>query len=122
MSERNCDEGLDANLEHIYNNQSLSQSLTDEIVDVAKFLKAKITDLDFAGEPNPSEFCKKLQSWEKIQKLDYPLDTMNKEIDAINQSQKVKKEKDDKEEIKAGKQISDIPNYSRDTEQRMGCF
>ena len=68
----------------------MSQSLTDEIVDVAKFLKAKITDLDF-GEPNPSEFCKKLQSWEKIQKLDYPLDTMNKEIDAINQSQKVKK-------------------------------
>lgn len=102
------DEGLDINLEHIYNNQSLSQSLTDEIVDVAKFLKAKITDLDFAGEPNPSEFCKKLQSWEKIQKLDYPLDTMNKEIDAINQSQKSEKEKDDKEEIKAGKQISDI--------------
>ena len=100
--------GLDINLDIIYNNQSLSDSLTEEIVEVARFMKGLITNAEFTLTSNPSEFCKKLESWKKIQELDYELQNLNMQSDVVSEMQKEEKLKDNKEEIKAGDQIADI--------------
>lgn len=96
----------DINLDIIYANQKLTDSLLNQIVCIAKYIKEKITDSSFAETSNPSEFCKKQDAWEKIKELNYTLSDI-KSIDFINHEQISERIKDNKEEIKAGDQIAD---------------
>ena len=67
-------EGHDVNLKRIYDNQKISESLTNEIISLAKVVRDNILDLDFRdGAANPSEFCKSKKGWEKFKLLNYDL-------------------------------------------------
>ena len=70
-------DGHDINLKRIYDNQKISESLTSEIINLAKVVRDNILDLDFRdGAANPSEFCKSKKGWEKFKHLDYKLITI----------------------------------------------
>jgi hypothetical protein len=67
-------DGKDINLNRIYLNQKISESLTNEIISLAKVVRNKILDLEFRdGAANPSEFCKSKKGWDKFKELDYSL-------------------------------------------------
>lgn len=67
--------GHDINLGRIYDNQKISESLANQIMDLAKVVRDNILDLDFRdGAANPSEFCKSKKGWEKFKLLNYTLD------------------------------------------------
>tara|TARA_X000000950_G_scaffold262538_1_gene333912 strand:- start:1746 stop:3854 length:2109 start_codon:yes stop_codon:yes gene_type:complete len=95
----------DINLDTIYRNQKISETLAEEVIDVAKFIRDKITDTDFTnGVSNPSEFCKTLKAWEKFQTLEYDFKYLHGS-DVANARQLEKKKEDDAEILKAGNQI-----------------
>tara|TARA_B100000780_G_C21126501_1_gene457266 strand:- start:104 stop:2248 length:2145 start_codon:yes stop_codon:yes gene_type:complete len=66
--------GHDINLKRIYDSQKISESLTNEIINLAKVVRDNILDLNFRdGAANPSEFCKSKRGWEKFKLLNYNL-------------------------------------------------
>ena len=69
----------DINLTRIFQNQSLSESLTMQITELAKQVREKINDSDFRdGIINVSEFCKRQKSWEKFKQLDFDISHLEK--------------------------------------------
>lgn len=67
-------QGNDINLKRIYDNQKISESLSKEIINLAKVVRDNILDLDFRdGAANPSEFCKTNKAWNKFKLIDYDL-------------------------------------------------
>ncbi|MCX4191016.1 AIPR family protein [Methylophaga sp. OBS1] len=98
-------DGKDINLERIFKNQSVSSSLLDEIVSLAKFVREKILDPNFRqGVGNPSEFCKSEKGWNLVKKLDYDLSLINR-ADYVDAEQKREAEHKNDEINEAGAQI-----------------
>jgi hypothetical protein len=60
----------DYDLVAIYKTQSVSHTLLQVIVNLAKTIRERITDVDFTGGvTNPSEFCKSEKGWKKVQTI-----------------------------------------------------
>jgi hypothetical protein len=87
----------DINLERIYKTQEVSKSLTKYVVELAQFVRNKITDPSFrAGIANPSEFCKSEKGWLKFQELEIDLSNIDPQ-DLLTENQLIEvKEKKDK--------------------------
>lgn len=99
------EQGLDINLTRIFNNQCLSESLKNVIVDLAREIRAKIMDPVFRdGVSNPSEFCKSKRGWERVSSIKFSLENLDAR-DVLDMSQK-SEENHEKEELdKAGAQL-----------------
>ena len=100
------EENKDINLDLIYQNQSLSSSLTSLIVELARVVRTNIDDPAFrGGVANPSEFCKSEKGWSKIKNMTVDLSNLSIE-DIINTAQKAARAKEQKELTKASKSVS----------------
>jgi len=101
-------DNLDLNLKRIFDNQALSDTLRSQILELAQFVRNKITDEAFrGGVANISEFCKKEIAWQKFQKTDYDLAVIAK-ADTLSSSQVESISYGEEEDKKAGKQIEDL--------------
>ena len=86
----------DLNLQRIYNQQKISDSLKKEIMHLAKVIRDLILDNDFrGGVANPSEFCKTQKAWNKLKEIDYEFQYLSKE-DTISEMEAVDKKSQDK--------------------------
>ena len=101
-------EKRDINLDRIWKNQSLSESLTHQIVNLAQIVQSKLLDINFRdGNANASEYAKKVDCWKKFQNLNYKLEFIDKQ-DTLN-SQDIE---DKKYNDKATGGVSDeLQNY-----------
>lgn len=64
----------DINLARIFQNQSISSTLSEQISVLGEFVRGKILDPTFrGGQGNPSEFCKSPNGWETFKKLEFKL-------------------------------------------------
>ena len=99
-------EGKDINLSRIYQNQSISKTLSDFIVNLAKKIRENILDLEFrGGVANPSEFCKSEKGWLKFQQMNIDLSSLD-DADLINGDQIQDRDEESKELNKVSKSIS----------------
>ena len=72
--------GWRLNLKRIWETQKLSESLIDQILDLAKTIRANLLDIDFRdGNANPSMFARKIIAWEKFKEMDYELTLISKD-------------------------------------------
>lgn len=86
--------GKDLNLNRIYENQNISDTLKAELLNLGKIVKANIEDIKFRdGAANPSEFCKRSATWEKFKKLIYETDLIHDDDTIGKEDIKKKKEK-----------------------------
>lgn len=68
------EQNKDINLERIFNQQQLSEALSEALIESARIVRENLNDQNFlGGVSNPSEFCKTEAAWKKIQLLDIPL-------------------------------------------------
>ena len=68
------------NLKRIWETQKLSESLIDQILDLAKTIRANLLDIDFRdGNANPSMFARKIIAWEKFKEMNYELTLISKD-------------------------------------------
>lgn len=110
------DNKSDINLESIYNNQSLSETLRQTILSTAKYVRERISDQGFRdGVQNPSEFCKSERGWKKLQNLEIDLSTLSR-TDVLSTEELTTVKRDKKELDKASKSISDL-DYVMDITQ-----
>ena len=66
--------GRDINLERIYKSQNLSDTLLNQILDLAPLVRDKLTECCFAnGNTNPAMYAKKIDAWEQIKEMPYEL-------------------------------------------------
>ena len=73
-------ESRDINLEKIFNQQTLSESMKETLVEVARIVREAISDPSFRrGVSNPSEFCKSENGWKLIQMLEVDLSALSKD-------------------------------------------
>lgn len=99
---------LDINLNRIFDNQSVSRSLMDFILELADQVRNNIVDPVFRdGVANPSEFCKSEKGWAKIKDMDVDLSTLNN-YDLLNREQATEKKKEVKEVNVVYETVSDI--------------
>lgn len=62
----------DIDLNKIYDNQNISETLKKEILNLGEIVRDKIIDIDFRdGAMNISEFCKTEKAWDKLKQLKY---------------------------------------------------
>jgi hypothetical protein len=91
-------EKKDINLNRIYENQNISETLKKELLSLGKIVREKIIDINFRdGASNPSEFCKTKKAWEKFKKLDYSISHLDKK-DFIS-GQEIKEKKDNSKNL-----------------------
>ena len=110
-------EGKDINLSRIYQNQSISKTLSDFIVNLAKKIRGSILDLEFrGGVANPSEFCKSEKGWFKFQQMNIDLSSLN-ELDLINGEQIQDRDEESKELNKVSKSISQLEEVMKTSPQ-----
>ena len=101
-------ENLDLSLKRIFDNQSLSEPLTSQVLELGKFVRDKITDDEFRdGIANITEFCKREIAWQRFQKIDYKLEIIEK-ADTLNSKEVDSLKYGEEEDKKAGKQIEDL--------------
>lgn len=68
----------DINLDKIFKEQSLSNSMIDTLVEIARIVRKNISDSYFrGGTGNPSEFCKSENGWKRIQAIEIDLSTLD---------------------------------------------
>ena len=68
------------NLKRIWETQKLSDSLVNQILDLAETVRANLLDIDFRdGNANPSMFARKIIAWEKFKEMDYELTLISKD-------------------------------------------
>jgi AIPR protein/abortive infection phage resistance-like protein len=98
----------DINLTSIYRNQSVSETMLNTIVSIAKDIRKNITDFEFTnGVTNPSEFCKSEKGWKKIQTMDVDLSALG-DNEILSAEQTIEAEKDRKDINEASKSISGL--------------
>lgn len=98
----------DINLEKIYNQQSLSSSLSNLIVELARRVRDSISDPIFTnGVQNPSEFCKSERGWKKVQSLEVDISSLAPS-DFLTKTQTSEANKEKKEVDKAAKAINHV--------------
>ena len=86
--------GKDLNLNRIYENQNLSDSLKAELLNLGKTVKDNIQNIEFrGGAANPSEFCKRPAAWEKFKKIIYKPTLIDDDDTIDTEGIKKKKEK-----------------------------
>ena len=72
-------EKKDINLNRIYENQNISESLKKELLSLGEIIRDNIINSNFRdGATNPSEFCKTKKAWEKFKKLKYLISHLDK--------------------------------------------
>lgn len=99
-------EKKDINLERIFKKQSVSNSLTNYIVELGQLVRNKITDPAFRGGiANPSEFCKSEKGWLKFQELEIDSSDLDPQ-DILNSNQIGEVQEKKKELKKASKTIN----------------
>jgi len=100
------EKGKDINLDRIYQNQSISKTLSSFIVSLAEQVRKNILDLNFRdGVANPSEFCKSEKGWIKFQQMNIDISSLD-DADTINKDQIQDRDKETKELNKASRSIS----------------
>lgn len=86
--------GKDLDLNRIYENQNISDTLKAELLNLGKIVKASIEDIEFRnGAANPAEFCKRAATWEKFKKMLYKTDLLHKKDIIGTEDIRKKKEK-----------------------------
>ncbi len=72
--------GWRLNLKRIWETQKLSDSLINQILDLAKTVRTNLLDIDFRdGNANPSMFARKIIAWKKFKEIDYELKLISKD-------------------------------------------
>jgi hypothetical protein len=98
----------DLNLERIWKNQDLSNTLTREVINLGYLVQQKLLDLSFRnGVANTSEFAKKPDCWEKFKKFGYEIKYLESE-DTLSTEEKLEKKYEDQ---KTGEISSEIQSY-----------
>ncbi|GHF88121.1 AIPR family protein [Thalassotalea marina] len=98
-------QGKDLNLLRIFQNQSISKSLSAQIDVLGKFVRGKILDPSFRqGQGNPSEFCKSQKGWDIFKTVNFDLELLT-DSDLLNANELKEKKEDDKNLNEAGAQI-----------------
>lgn len=98
-------QGKDLNLLRIFQNQSISKSLSAQIDVLGKFVRGKILDPSFRqGQGNPSEFCKSQKGWDIFKTVNFDLELLT-DSDLLNADELKEKKEDDKSLNEAGAQI-----------------
>lgn len=101
------EEGKDINLERIYQNQSVPESLMQFIVSLGEVVRNNITNPIFrGGVANPSEFCKSEKGWIRFQEMDLDLSSIVN-ADIISGDQIDDKEEEKKAINNVSKSVSD---------------
>jgi hypothetical protein len=110
-------QGKDINLNRIYQNQSISKTLSAFVVSLAERVRRNILDLGFRdGVANPSEFCKSEKGWIKFQQMSVDLSSLD-EADMINKDQIQDRDEESKELNKVSKSISQLEEVMNTTAQ-----
>lgn len=64
--------GYTLDLKRIWDTQKISESLLNQIIDLAKIVRDKLLDIDFRnGHANPSMFARKREAWDCFKAVDY---------------------------------------------------
>ena len=102
------EKGLDINLSYLYQNQSISNSLTDVIVAAAELIRKNIMNSQFrAGSGNVSEFCRNEDGWKRIQMI--PVDVSALKYPDIIDGEEIKAAQENSVEIAdASSQVTDF--------------
>jgi len=110
-------QGKDINLNRIYQNQSISKTLSAFVISLAERVRRNILDLGFRdGVANPSEFCKSEKGWIKFQQMSVDLSSLD-EADMINKDQIQDRDEESKELNKVSKSISQLEEVMNTTAQ-----
>lgn len=97
----------DINLDKIFKEQSLSDSMIDTLVEIARIIRTNISDSKFrGGTGNPSEFCKSENGWKCIQAIEIDLSTLDS-TDVIGKSDIKDRKKEIDDLNKTSKSLSD---------------
>lgn len=97
----------DINLDKIFKEQSLSDSMIDTLVEIARIIRINISDSKFrGGTGNPSEFCKSENGWKSIQAIEIDLSTLDS-TDVIGKSDIKDRKKEIDDLNKISKSLSD---------------
>ena len=88
--------GHTLNLKRIWETQKLSESLLNQIIDLAKIVREKLLDIDFRnGHANPSMFARKREAWDRFKDLDYGINIINKNDLLTKKQEKNRQEEND---------------------------
>lgn len=102
------EQNKDINLESIFNQQGLSDSLCAVLVESAKIVRQNISSPTFrGGVGNPSEFCKSENGWNRIQMLEVPIEQL-RAPDVISGEEIQEAEKDTRALNAADQTVSDF--------------
>ena len=72
--------GWRLNLKRIWETQKLSDSLINQILDLAETVRINLLDIDFRDcNANPYMFARKIIAWEKFKEIDYDLKLISKD-------------------------------------------
>ncbi len=98
---------VDIDLNKIFRNQKLSQELLNELLNIARTVRANFMDMNFRnGVSNISEFAKKPIAWDELKKISIPCDI--KENDLLNEKQ-IKRQRDqEKDTVKTSAEVDVI--------------
>ena len=99
---------LDINLDRIFAQQQLSESMTRTLVAVTRIVREALTDSTFReGNSNPSQFCKSENAWKKVQTLEIDTTSLQRE-DTLNLQQKADSVEESRKVNQVSKSISDF--------------
>ena len=104
-------------LKRIFENQKVSETLSDQIMDLAKLVKIKLHDEDFkaGANSNPQMFAKTIIAWDRFKEIDYKLEIISKD-DTISKKDEEERQAENYElnelnaEIDISKFCHDIPD------------
>ena len=88
--------GYTLDLKRIWNTQKISDSLLNQIIDLAKVVRDKLLDIDFRnGHANPSMFARKREAWDCFKVLDYETNIISKDDLITKKQEKNRQEEND---------------------------
>ena len=105
--------GWRLNLKRIWETQKLSESLINQILDLAETIRANLLDIDFRdGSANPSMFARKRVAWERFKEMDYELNLIS-EDDLLTKTQESERQNINDELNEENAEI-DVMKFCRD--------
>ena len=105
--------GWRLNLKRIWETQKLSDSLVNQILDLAETVRTNLLDIDFRdGNANPSMFARKIIAWEKFKEMDYELTLISKD-DLLTKTQESERQNINDELNEENAEI-DVMKFCRD--------
>jgi hypothetical protein len=98
----------DINLEKIFNQQTLSESMRAALVEAAHQVRKAINNPSFrGGVSNPSEFCKSENGWKRIQTLEVDLSSLSKD-DVVGKAEREEAKSEARDLNKTSKSLNDF--------------